>query len=153
MNSITAIGRLGKDSTTRQAGQSNVVGFTMAVETTRKDDQGKYIADWYRVDVWGKLGESIAQYLLKGTQVCVIGRLEMQTYTDQQGQVKTQPTINAQQVKLLSRPPQQAAAGATPARPTGAATPNQQRPASPPVAAPTKQDWDNLFDSDAEIPF
>lgn len=72
MNSITIIGNLTKDAVTRQAGESKVTAFSIAENKRIKGDD---VTIFYDCSLWGDRGERIAQYLLKGGQVAVIGEL------------------------------------------------------------------------------
>lgn len=138
MITATAVGRLGRDAESRAAGQQMICSFSMAVDTGKKDDQGKRIAEWYSVDIWGKRGESLQAHLTKGSQVCVTGRMELQRYT-KDGKEITKPVIVANDIALVGGAQQQAA---------------PQPVAPPPPPKPfANDDLDNIFGNDTEIPF
>ena len=59
------------------------------------------ITTWFRVSVWGKQAESISQYLLKGRQVYVEGRLRTEEYTDRDGNKRISLEVTASDVQLL----------------------------------------------------
>lgn len=63
-------------------------------------------ADFYRVEIWGKLAELAQKYLNKGNQVGVCGRLIMEHWKDKDGHVRLTPVVSATQ---LSFPPRTAA--------------------------------------------
>lgn len=93
MQNIVITGRIGKDAglRTTQSGQS-ICNVTVA------SDQGfgdKKTTNWFRVSLWGKRGQSLAPYLLKGGQVTVSGELEVGEWEG-----KTQLNINASDVAL-----------------------------------------------------
>lgn len=93
MQNIVVTGRIGKDAELRttQSGQS-ICNVTVA------SDQGfgdKKTTNWFRVSLWGKRGQSLAPYLLKGGQVTVSGELEVGEWEG-----KTQLNINASDVAL-----------------------------------------------------
>lgn len=138
-NNFSAVGRIGKDATQRQAGTTPVVSVSIAVENGKKNQDGSKAADWYSVDFFGQRGVALQPYLTKGTQIFVTGRLTIEKFTDQQGVVQTKPTVNANDIQLLSRPQQQAVA--------------PQQPAPPPVAPPAPADYTALFGSSEEISF
>ena len=77
MKSITIAGRLTKDATTREAGSDKVTGFSVAV-----DDRsgGEKKALFFDCSLWGKRGESLAQYLTKGSSVTVSGDFGTREY-------------------------------------------------------------------------
>lgn len=78
MNSITITGNLGKDAETRFLPNGDpVASFSVA------DSQGKEKpAIWWNCALFGKRAESLAQYLVKGQQVTVIGQVSEREYTD-----------------------------------------------------------------------
>ena len=71
MKSITIAGRLGKDATLRRTQDGDpVLGFSVAVEHRAGKEKSTM---WFECAIWGKRGESLAQYLTKGTCVAVTG--------------------------------------------------------------------------------
>ena len=72
MKNITIGGGLGRDAETRQAGNSKVTRFSVAVDDGWGDKKGTI---WFDCDLWGDRGEKIAHMLTKGTKVCVTGDL------------------------------------------------------------------------------
>lgn len=93
MLNATIAGNIGKDAETRNAGQTTVTGFNVAVEQRGKD--GKK-TQWVNCSMWGKRGETLAQYLAKGTRVCVSGELTTREYND-----KTYLELNVGDVTLM----------------------------------------------------
>ena len=93
MKNINIAGNIGKDAETRQAGSDNVTSFSVAVED-RKGREKSTI--WFTVDLWGKRGDALAQYLLKGERVCVAGDLSTREHNG-----KTYLTVRADQVTLM----------------------------------------------------
>jgi len=90
-NKIILIGNLGRDPETRVTeGGKKATSFSLAVNDSYTDRSGNKVekAEWFRVTFWGPRGETAAQYLKKGMQVYVEGRLSTSTYTDQNGQQK-----------------------------------------------------------------
>lgn len=72
MNSITIVGNLTKDAQTRQVGDTQALGFSVA---ENKKVKGVDATIFYDCTMWGDRGTRIAQYLLKGGQVTVVGEL------------------------------------------------------------------------------
>ena len=109
---ITIIGRLGKDPEMRYLPNGNpVTSFNVATDRTYNDAQGQRVSEttWFRVSVFGKTAESSNQYLSKGKMVLVEGRLRADpksggptTYTRQDGTVGANFELIANQVKFLS---------------------------------------------------
>jgi single-strand DNA-binding protein len=83
----------------RPVGQSSVANFTIAVGWKSKDKEG---VEWVNVNAWGKLGEIVAQYALKGTKVFVQGRMKTEKYT-KDGVEKQVTKIEADKVEFLSK--------------------------------------------------
>lgn len=70
MINVTVAGRVGKDSELRQAGQSQVLSFSVAGDTGFGDRKQSH---WFNCSIWGNQGAALEQYLKKGQQVTVIG--------------------------------------------------------------------------------
>ncbi len=80
-NKITLVGNVGRDPELKVVGNSKVVDFSIAInEPARGQNPEK--TEWYRVSFWDKKAEIIAQYVKKGTQILVEGRLSVRTYLD-----------------------------------------------------------------------
>jgi single-strand DNA-binding protein len=89
LNKVQLIGNLGKDAETRQAGNSTVTNFNLATARSVKNGQtGEWHdeTDWHDVVLWR--GENVAQYLTKGTQVYVEGRLQTRSWDGNDGTKK-----------------------------------------------------------------
>ena len=81
-NSLSTVGRLTRDSELKDLGSVKVLEFSLA------SDQGfgdKKITNFFNCKLFGKRGESMAQYLLKGKQVFVIGELALRPYEGKNG--------------------------------------------------------------------
>ena len=77
--------------------------FNLASDTKAKDTSGNYIPIFYRVTVWRRLAENVAQYLHKGDQVTVQGDLTLRNYVDREGQNRVSVQITANHVEFPSR--------------------------------------------------
>ena len=110
MNKMQIIGNLTRDPEVRSfTDGSTVCNFTVAVN--RRSDSGHPEADYFRVAVWRKLGESCAQYLAKGKKVFVEGPLRVRLYETNDGETKAELGITATSVEFLSPRAQAAEAG------------------------------------------
>lgn len=98
INQVTVSGRLVGDPEARQAGNTNVTQFTIAVDKFRKDDG----ANFFDVVAFGKLGELAAQYLRKGSYSVVSGSLDQQTW-EKDGQKRSKIQINARDLDFGPR--------------------------------------------------
>lgn len=101
MATITFNGRLTADPEQRQTGQSNVANFTVASDTSRKDQQGNYLTNFFRVAVWGRRGEFVMQYFHKGDPIAISGELISRQYQDRNGQERTSLEVNAASVEFV----------------------------------------------------
>ena len=103
MNCVVLIGRLTKDPELRYIPGSGkaVATFTLAVNRPFKNREGQYEADFIPIQVWGKSAENAANYLAKGRQAAVSGRLQIRTYDDQQGQRRWVTEVVADRVEFL----------------------------------------------------
>lgn len=102
MNKLTIIGNLVRDpeSRTTQSGKT-VCNFTVAVNR-RKAANGQPEADFFRVQAWDNLGINCQRYLAKGRKVCVMGPVEVETYTANDGTTRASMNVLAQDVEFLS---------------------------------------------------
>ncbi|PKB80781.1 MAG: hypothetical protein BZY88_08005 [SAR202 cluster bacterium Io17-Chloro-G9] len=106
MNKIIVIGNLGRDPEMRYTpnGQS-VTSFSVASNRkyTTAAGERREETEWFNVSAWGKLGEVCNQYLIKGSQVFVEGRLSSRSYQGQDGQMRFVNEINLTDVQFLGR--------------------------------------------------
>lgn len=79
MNQVTLIGRLTKDPDIRQANDTTVARYTLAVD--RKKDE----ADFISCVAFGKSAEFAEHYLRKGTKIAIEGRIQTGSYTNKDG--------------------------------------------------------------------
>lgn len=106
LNQCQFIGRLGKDVEMRftPAGDA-VASFSIACgwESRNKEGVKKEGTEWVNVSVFGKLAEVCSQYLSKGSQVFVQGRLTTQKWQDKQtGADRYTTSVQADKVQFLS---------------------------------------------------
>lgn len=102
MNSVVLIGRLARDpelSYTPNT-QTAVSKFTLAVDRPRKqgEDQG---ADFIRITVFGRQAETCNQYLAKGRQAAVLGRIQTGSYKNADGTTVYTTDVIADRVEFL----------------------------------------------------
>ena len=77
MITVTIAGRLTKDAELRQAGNSQVCGFSVAADTGFGDKKQAY---FFSCSLWGNQGAALQRYLLKGQQVTVVGEFSEREY-------------------------------------------------------------------------
>ena len=86
MNKITLVGRLTKDVELTYTSNNTAVGkFTLAVNRRFKKQGEEQQADFINQVAFGKLAETCSNFLKKGSQVAISGRLEINTYDDKEG--------------------------------------------------------------------
>ncbi|MEI8187099.1 MAG: single-stranded DNA-binding protein [Chlorobiaceae bacterium] len=82
VNKVILLGRLGGEPESRQAGSTTVSNFTVATSEKFKNQQGEWQerTEWHRVVAWGRLAEICKEYLHKGSQVYIEGRLQTRSW-------------------------------------------------------------------------
>jgi single-strand DNA-binding protein len=104
VNKVILIGRLGADPEVRYTSNGGAVAnFNMATNESWMDKSGQKQerTEWHRIVVWGKLGELCGQYLSKGRQAFVEGRLQTREWTDKEGGKRYTTEIVAQTIQFL----------------------------------------------------
>lgn len=103
VNKVILIGNLGKDAETKFTPQGIAVSRFSIATTRRIKDSGtgdwKDETDWNNVVLWRN--ENLAQYLTKGKQVYIEGRLQTRSYDDKDGNKKYSTEVIAEEVMLL----------------------------------------------------
>jgi single stranded DNA-binding protein len=86
VNKITLVGNLGRDGELRYLPTGTAL-MTLNLATTDvfkdKEGQNQEKTEWHRIVVWGKTAESLAEYLTKGKQIYVEGRIQTRPWTDE----------------------------------------------------------------------
>lgn len=104
VNKVILVGNLGRDPELSYlpSGQS-VAKFSLATSRSYKDKNGEMKTDteWHNIVAWGRTGEICAQYLKKGSQAFVEGRIQSRTWEGRDGQKRTSVDIVAENVVLL----------------------------------------------------
>lgn len=105
VNKVTIIGNLGRDPENRYLPSGEQV-TSIAVATTenwtdKQSGEKKSLTEWHRISFFGKLAEIAGQYLKKGSQVYVEGKLRTQKYTDKDGIERYQTNIIANTMQML----------------------------------------------------
>lgn len=106
LNKVILIGNIGNDPEMRYTPNGNpVTSFNMATNYyyTTSSGERREETDWFRVTVWGKQAESCNQYLSKGRQVYVEGRLHARNWEGQDGQMRTSLEVTANRVLFIDR--------------------------------------------------
>ena len=142
LNKVTLIGRLGRDPECRYMPNGDAVcNFSLATSESWKDQSGqkKERTEWHNVIMYRHLAEIAGQYLKKGSQVYLEGKIQSRKYTDKNGVERTVYEIVCHEMKML---------GGNEANMQPAPPANQEPPPPPAArnAAPPSDD-------DSGIPF
>jgi len=107
LNKITLIGNLGRDPEMRYMPDGRAVAnFSIATSEEWKDKatgEKRERTTWFRIIAFGKLGEICGEYLSKGKQVYIEGRLQTNEWTDQEGRNRFSLEVIASQMLMLGR--------------------------------------------------
>ncbi|HEX5131964.1 MAG TPA: single-stranded DNA-binding protein [Candidatus Krumholzibacteria bacterium] len=106
VNKVILIGNLGGDPTVRYtSGGAAVANFNIATSErfNNKAGEREERTEWHRVVAFGKLAEICQQYLKKGKQVYIEGRIQTRQWEDQQGQKRYTTEIVANTMQMLGR--------------------------------------------------
>ncbi len=149
VNKVILVGNLGRDPETRYmpdgAAITNVSVATSFQWNDKASGEKKEETEWHRVVFRGKLAEVAGEYLKKGSQVYVEGRLRTRKWQDKEGQERYTTEIVADRMQMLGS---RSGSG----EPRGDAPPSESR-ASEPKAAAVKKPAGKFDDMEDDIPF
>jgi len=103
-NKIILVGNLGRDPELRYTAQGTpVCSFSMATNERRKDRNGEMQdqTTWFRITLWNRLAETASQYLQKGKQVYIEGRLRVDEYIDRDGKPRQSLEVHATDMHFI----------------------------------------------------
>lgn len=104
MNRVILIGNLTQDPELRYTPDGTpVVSFTLAVNRSFTNQEGERETDFIPIVVWRKQAERCSEYLTKGSQVAVDGRLQIRSYEDKDGIRRKVSEVVAWRVEFLQR--------------------------------------------------
>ena len=104
VNKVILVGNLGRDPETRYMPDGGAItNISIATTSTWKDKSGEKqeATEWHRVAFFGKLAEIAGEYLKKGSQVYVEGKLKTRKWQDKDGQDKYMTEVIADEMKML----------------------------------------------------
>lgn len=131
MNKLIIFGTLGQDAQVRQAAANGSTPISFTVAVTEKRGETEH-TEWFNCTKWIQAGGStkVADYLKKGTRVCVSGKVSVRAYVDRDQQARASLEVNVQELTLGGQP--QANAQTTTAQPQAraAATPSPANPST-----------------------
>jgi single-strand DNA-binding protein len=104
LNKVMVIGHLGRDPEMRYTPSGRpVTTFTVAVSRSwnTADGERRTETEWFNIVAWGNLAEICKQYLYKGQQVYIEGRLQTRRWEDKEGQKHTSVEVVANEMMML----------------------------------------------------
>ena len=104
LNKVMIIGNLGRDPEMRYTPSGRpVTTFSVAVSRSWKSSNGEHRSEteWFKIVAWGKLAEICKEYLNKGQQVYIEGRLKTREWEDKEGQQRTTVELIANEMTML----------------------------------------------------
>jgi single-strand DNA-binding protein len=126
VNKVILVGNLGRDPEIRYTQQGTAVAnFSLATTNRFKSRSGEMEerTEWHRIVAWDKLAEICGQYLAKGRQVYIEGRLQTREWEDKDGNKRSTTEVVAQTMQMLGR--REGQGGSSSAASSGAAAPDQ----------------------------
>jgi single-strand DNA-binding protein len=104
VNKVILVGNLGRDAELRYTSGGAAVA-TLNLATTEvwndRNNQRQERTEWHRIVVWGKQAESLQEYLVKGKQIYVEGRLQTRQWEDKDGNKRYTTEIKSDRITLL----------------------------------------------------
>jgi single-strand DNA-binding protein len=126
LNKVMLLGHLGRDPEVRYTSSGKAVAtFTLATSQRWRDQDGadQEKTEWHRIVAWGRLGEICGEYLSKGKQVFLEGRIQTRDWEDQDGNKRTTVEIIANDIIMVgSSGMPQSKPDETPKKPSGTGT-------------------------------
>ena len=144
VNRVTLLGNLGKDPESRTLPSGEAVStFSVATTEQWKDKSGakQERTDWHRVEFIGRIAEIANQYLKKGSQAYIEGRIQYDKWTDKDGAEKTMTKIRGDKLTLLGSKRDSDSSG------TDGSSPAPAHHQAPKASKPKLDDFDD------DIPF
>ena len=99
INSVTLVGRAGRDPEVRYFESGTVVAnLTMAVNRRNREDE----PDWFNLEIWGKQAQVAADYVKKGSLIGVTGSFKLDSWKDRNtGEDRNKPVVRVDRLELL----------------------------------------------------
>ena len=104
INKVILVGNVGRDTELRSLPSgTSLAKFSLATTEPRfKDQNGEPHTEWHNIVAWGKLAEFCSQYVTKGRQLYIEGRIRTRSY-EKDGQKKYFTEVHADTIELLGR--------------------------------------------------
>jgi single-strand DNA-binding protein len=154
VNKAILIGNLGADPELRHTPSGvPVANFNIATteQWTSKTGERNERTEWHRIVCWARLAEICSEYLTKGRQVYVEGRIQTRQWEDRDGNKRYTTEVVAQTLQMLGRPGERAEVPA--GAPTFESEPYQETPAGAGAGAGAGVGMTNLAGGEDDVPF
>ena len=106
VNKVILVGNVGKEPEVRHLeGGASVASFSLATTERYRDKAGSVqeLTEWHNIVAWRQLADLAGNFIHKGTQIYVEGRIRTRSWDDQNGQKRYQTEILADVIQLLGR--------------------------------------------------
>ena len=153
VNKVILVGRLGRDPETRYMPNGDAItNFSLATDEQWRDRNGERQTrtEWHNITLFGKLGEIAGQYLRKGSQVFIEGKIQSRKYTGKDGIERMAYDIIGNEMKMLGNRNDGSDSGNNNAAPPTSNPPPAAPRRQPPQQTPTTPQIDDIED---DIPF
>ena len=104
VNKVILVGNLGSDPEVRYTPSGRAVAnFSLATteKFTNKEGEKEERTEWHKIVAWARLGEICGEYLTKGSQVYIEGRIQTRSWEDRDGNKRYTTEIVAQAMQML----------------------------------------------------
>ena len=146
VNKVFLLGNVGKDPEIRATqGGMTIASFTLATADRQKDQQGNWQdkTEWHNLVAFSRTAEIVRDYVKKGTQIFVEGKIQTRSWDDKEsGQKRYRTEILVNEMSLLGRPGGEGGGGYSRSSGAGAGAP-----------APSAADYPDQGITDDDIPF
>ncbi len=151
VNKVILVGNLGADPEVKYLeGDKAVAKLRLATTESYKDKSGNRVeqTEWHDLEMWDGQAKIAEQYLKKGSQLYVEGKIKTDTWQDDQGQNRYRTKIRVQSFTMLGGKPD----GAGGSQPSGNSAPAYAKPAASTNTSNSNADM-VMDDSDDDLPF
>ncbi|NMC63155.1 MAG: single-stranded DNA-binding protein [SAR324 cluster bacterium] len=152
VNKVLLLGRLGKDPDLRfSQNQTPICNFSLATSERRKDANGQWSdhTEWHNIVVFGKTAENCSNYLKKGREVFIEGKIQTRKWQDKEGKDRYTTEILAQTVQFVGSKSDAASASASFGNNTNGVNPFEDLKSADEISATVEE----VNFEDDDIPF
>jgi single-strand DNA-binding protein len=106
-NSVRLIGNLGSDPEVKEVGKTTLAKLVLATSESYKNEDGEKVQEtqWHNLVIWGKSAAAAAQFLKKGAEIAVEGKLSTRSYEDKEGKRKYVTEVVVRNYTFIGKKP------------------------------------------------